>query len=259
MHAMSPAFLKCWEAAGRHLDTQVPGGITTWLRGHPTPPILEHLSFRLSNQLFFIRVEDVDDTVDGPSSLHELYLIAESCQGHACVMPMKQTLFGDGWAAAAPGWGLVDAKSRKPINPIELVTDEKIEMTRWELQDFAVQVVRDQLLKDNYQLMSWQGNPDVDPALWFVGKSKKPEWVVVRTVRYPEKKAVLPVNWDAIVADCSHMGQIGHFASVAFACPDDLLDPSRANVVPLYRGHATDVEYEGLDPLFTFGRFLGTA
>ena len=65
----------------------------------------------------------------------------------------------------------------------------------------------------------------------------------------------LPVNWDAIVADCSHMGQIGHFASVAFTSIDDPFDPSGA----LYRGHGIDVEYEGLDPLFTFGRFLGTA
>jgi hypothetical protein len=29
--------------------------------------------------------------------------------------------------------------------------------------------------------MSWQGNPSVDPSIWFVGDSG-PEWVVVRAV-----------------------------------------------------------------------------
>ena len=162
-------------------------------------------------------------------------------------MPMKKKFFGGGWVADVSGWGLVDARTGKPINPIELVTDEKIEVTQWELQDFAVQAVRDQLEKDGYQLMSWQGNPDVDPAIWFVGKSKKPEWVVVRAVRYPERDAVQPANWDAIAAGCAHMSQIGHFASVAFASMDDPFDPSGANVVPLYRGHGTHVRYEGLD------------
>jgi hypothetical protein len=40
--------------------------------------------------------------------------------------------------------GLVDAQTGRPINPVALVNDELIEMTDWELQDFAVQIVRDQ-------------------------------------------------------------------------------------------------------------------
>ncbi len=247
MQEMSPEFLKCWQAAGVHLDKQVQGGIKTWLRADSHPPVLEHLSFRLGNQLFFVRVEDADGKVEGPGSLRGLYSIAEGCRGHACLMPMKKKLFGGGWVTDASGWGLVDVETRGSINPIELVTDEKIEVTRWELQDFAVQVVRDQLEKEGYQLMSWQGNPEVDPAIWFVGDSKKPEWVVVRAARYPEKDARRPTNWDSIAAGCTHMSQIGHFASVAFASTDDPFDPSGANVVPLYRGHGTHVRYEGLD------------
>ena len=60
MQEMSEAFLPCWKAAGIHLSKQVDGGIQSWLRAHPYPPFLEHLSFRLGNQLFFVRVEDVD-------------------------------------------------------------------------------------------------------------------------------------------------------------------------------------------------------
>ena len=247
MQEMSPEFLKCWQAAGLHLDKQVQGGIKTWLRAHPYPPVLEHLSFRLGNQLFFARVEDADGKIDGPGSLTGLFSVSEGCEGHACVMPMRKEFFGGGWVADGAGWGLLNARSRKPINPIELVTDKNIEMTRWELHDFAVQVVRDQLEKEVYQLMSWQGNPDVDPSIWFVGDSKKPEWVVVRAVRYPEKESARPANWPAIAASCAQMSTIGHFASVAFASTDDPFDPIGENAVPLFRGHGVHVGYEGLD------------
>ena len=54
--SMSDAFHACWSAAGNHLNRQVEGGIKFWLRAHPYPPYLEHLSFRLGNQLFYVRV-----------------------------------------------------------------------------------------------------------------------------------------------------------------------------------------------------------
>jgi len=30
-------------------------------------------------------------------------------------------------------------------------------------------VVGTQLEKEGFELMSWQGNPNVDPAIWFIG------------------------------------------------------------------------------------------
>ena len=42
-----------------------------------------------------------------------------------------------------------------------LVSADDIEMTEWELQSFAVQVVRDQLVKEGRQLMSWTRRPPV--------------------------------------------------------------------------------------------------
>ncbi len=50
---MTPEFLECWRAAGAHLNRQVQDGIQSWIRAQPYPPFLEHLSFRLGNQLFF--------------------------------------------------------------------------------------------------------------------------------------------------------------------------------------------------------------
>ena len=81
---MSDEFSTCWKAAGTHLSKQVDGGIQSWLRAHPYPPFLEHLSFRLGNQLFFIRVEDVDGKIQGPGSLLGLHAAAKSANGQTC-------------------------------------------------------------------------------------------------------------------------------------------------------------------------------
>lgn len=248
MHEVSPEFEKCWQAAGSHLDSQVQDGLQAWLRAHLTPPFLEHLSFRLGNQLFFIRIEDVDGLLMTPGSLGGLLAIAEGCEGSACLLPMKKKRFGGGWSPALPGWGLIDAQTREPINPITLVTDEKIEITAWEVHDFAVQVVRDQLLKEGYKLMSWQGNPNVDPAIWFVGDSKGPEWVVVRAVRYPETDAKRPPNWVDIASSAARLSEIGHFASVALVSVDQKFDTDVEDPAPLWRGYGAYIRYNGLNP-----------
>lgn len=247
MQEMTPEFFECWKVAGVHLNNQVRGGIQSWLRSHPYPPFLEHISFRLGNQLFFIRIVDVNDKVLGPGSIQGLLSVAKEANGHACILPMKKSLFSRTWCAEESGWGLIDAKSRKPIDPFSLVTDAKIEMTNWETHDLGVQVVRDHIENQGFRLMSWQSNPQVDPSLWFVGKTNKPEWVVVRVVRYPKNKANRPSNWDTISANCLRMNSVGHFASVGIASADQSFAFDGEPAVPLWRGHGMHIMFSGLE------------
>ena len=247
MQEMSEEFLKCWKSAGVHLNNQVQGGIQSWLRAAPYPPFLEHLSFRLGNQLFFIRIEDIDSKVQGPGTLQGLLAVADDNHGHACILPMKRKFFGGKWESCRNNWGLVSAKTNKPIDPISLVTDENIKMSTWELQDMAVQVVRDYLEKKGYKLMSWQSNPKVDPCIWFIGDSKKPEWVVVRTIKFPENHAHRPNNGKSIETQCLHMSKVGHFASVALVSAKQPFQSQDEQSVPLWRGHAMNVRFTGLE------------
>ena len=93
--------------------------------------------------------------------------------------------------------------------------------------------------------MSSQGNPEVDPALWFVG-DQDPEWVVVRAVRYPLRDAELPANWRAIGEACARLSRRGNFASVAVASANNSFDEDPTSVVPLWRGGPMIVRYVGL-------------
>ncbi len=246
MHKIEPQeasddFARCWQAAGSHIQRQVQGSIS-WLKANLTPPFLEHLSFRLGNQLFFVRIEDADERLEVPGSRDGLLAIATGSKGYPCIMPMK-TRAGT-WTPEAAGWGLIDARTGQAIDPILLVSDELIEMTDWEVHDFAVEIVRRHLTEAGSTMMSSQGNPAVDPSIWFVG-ANGPEWVVVRAVRYPQTQAEPPANWNQIAAHCSAIGKVGHFASVGVASTDDAFEAT-VPAVPLWRGHSMIVRFKGL-------------
>ena len=96
--------------------------------------------------------------------------------------------------------------------------------------------------------MSSQGNPDVNPSIWFVG-DQGPEWVVVRAARYPVGEIDIPTNILEIADSCAHLSRIGHFASVSFANADDAFDePGGIPPLPLWRGHGVHIRFEGLAP-----------
>jgi hypothetical protein len=246
-HASSRAFTDCWRAAGAHLNRQVQGGLQSWLKAHLSAPSPEHFSFRLGNQLFFVRLEAGDWRWEAPGSLEGLLRIASRYNAHACVMPMART--ASGWKPTDGGWGLREAQSLRPLNPVDLVTGEEIEMTDWELHDFAVQVVRGELEKQGRVVMSWQGSPEINPSIWIESEDSL-EWVVVRAVRYPENAASIPANIDQISLSGRPHGKIGHFASVSVASADQSkCQTGEDSTKSLLRGHGLHVRFCGLTPL----------
>ena len=54
-HEMSLEFLKCWKAAGIHIDNQVQCGIRSWLKAAPSGCVSEVRNFPLkAGRLFTI-------------------------------------------------------------------------------------------------------------------------------------------------------------------------------------------------------------
>ncbi len=254
-------FIECWNAAGQHLNsflkpycdmnTENEMHCVNY-RAHPYPPYLEHLSFRLGNQNFYVRIEDINRQCNFPGNRRGLAAVAEGNSGWACILPMVKSGREGKWKARFPGWGLRELRTRKLIDPPSLITDELIEMTHWEVHGFGVQIVHDCLKDEGYKIMSENHNPLVDPSIWFVGNTKAPEWVVVRTTKYPEKCATRPENLEAIAEHIRKMSKVGHFASISFANNSQCRESTNAEIVPLWRGQKLSCEYDGLEPLQFF-------
>ena len=212
MKELSEEFTRSYNAAGSHIQamadlTKLPSPQAFgWIKSFLAPPFLEHLSFRVETQLFFVRIESSVDQISVPESRAGLQLIADTCTGHACLMPMRNA--GDQWKPAAPGWGPLEVTSLSAIDPPMLVTDEEIMMTDWELRDFSVQVVRKHIIDTlGCQVMSSQSNPDVEPSIWFVG-GHGPEFVVVRESTHQSEPITRPSNLGAIAENCRLLSHI---------------------------------------------------
>ena len=111
-----------------------------------SPPWLEHLCFLFGNQIFFVCLEDAAGVLDSPSGRRHSIMAAEQASGIPCVLEMKCS--GGVWAPAQAEWSLRHAVTDEPITPSELVTPQKIVISEWELLDFAIERVCDEILQD---------------------------------------------------------------------------------------------------------------
>jgi len=240
----SHSFQTAWRCAGQHLQKQGGDGIN-WLRADLQPPLAEHLSFRLANQLVFVFIQ-MPDNEDGPSSLSLFLSVCKEATAIPALMPMER--ISAAYQPTFGGWGLRHALTHAPVDPPSLVTNELIEMSDWELHDFAIQVVTSQIEASGGTILSKQPSRHIDPSIWFRDKSG-PGFVVVRSGRFPLSEAPRPTNFRQIAKSCERLSRRGYFASVTVANAEQQHAHHSAGAIPLYRGHGMVVRYPGLQPL----------
>ncbi len=222
---------------------------TRWIKGYLTYPAFEHLSFSYKNQIFCVVIDIIDESTKKsclPEKTKNL-LIQESeknnlipCLYKVLVDNPKNPTYNT-LRQYSDGWNLYDARTNEPIIPERLGTDDLVEMSEWELNDFAIQVVRD-YITDNLKLkiLSYQNIVGVDPQLWFMDDNQKKHFVIVRYTMYPNKDAKMPNNITSIQNMCKDYD--GFFASVVFCSKEK-------NPSILYRGQESLISFEGLRKL----------
>jgi hypothetical protein len=229
----SDDFTRARSYAGQHIQKQTGGGLK-WLRADLNPPMAEHLSFRMGNQIFFIFVEAAEFNYHNSSSL--FLRVSREAAAVPCIMKMTQRI--SAWEPFSSGWGLVHAESGELINPPAMVSDALIEMSKWELHDFAIQIVTQHLKREGKKVFSKQSSTEIDPSIWFEDVSG-PAFVIVRCATYPQQKADIPENITNIKNSCARLSDRGYFASVSVANASNF-------ELPPYRGHGMHVRFSGM-------------
>lgn len=237
-------FHAAWQAAGQHLQRLGGDGIS-WLRADLNSRLAEHLSFRLGNQLIFVYLQ-VAGGVQSPSSKQLFLTACKEATALAAVMPMEPV--GRTFQPAYGGWGLRDALTQAAIDPPSLVSDAKIEMSDWEVHDFAIQIVTSQIESAGNTVLSKQPSPHIDPSIWFKDR-QGPAFVVVRSGRFPLSDMPKPDNISEIAASCARLSRRGFFASVTAANAEQQTASSSRGSIPLFRGHGLIARFAGLEPL----------
>ncbi|MFO1030021.1 MAG: hypothetical protein U1F60_02990 [Planctomycetota bacterium] len=220
--------------ACRRLE-QVGGGSIVWLRNSLLQPFIEHLSFRVASQIFFVHL-DLGEPIEPPPDFGSLAQLADYADGVACRLPMQRSEHG--FQLARPGWGLVHALDDTPVDVEREATRQTPPMSDWEVHDLSVQIVCNGIEKAGGRVTARSSYPTVDPSIWYEDKDGR-AWVVVRSTRYPNKAAPRPDNLASIRNSCLEMSLRGYFASVALA--------GQGATMP--RGGGVYASFHGLEPL----------
>lgn len=222
---------------------------TRWIKSYLTYPAFEHLSFSYKNQIFCVVVDIIDENTK-KSCLPDKTknLLIKECEKNNLIPCLYKVLVDNPQNPAyntlkqySDGWNLFDARNNEPIIPERSGTDDLVEMSEWELNDFAIQVVGDYII-DNLKLkiLSYQNIVGIDPQLWFMDASQQKHFVIVRYTMYPNKEAQKPNNISSIQTKCKEYD--GFFASVAFCSKGE-------NPSVLYRGQESYISFTGLEKL----------
>ncbi len=231
-----------WRAAGQHLNNRGDGRLC-WLKADLMCPMMEHLSFRIGNQLVFLQVIDLAHQVHGPGSKEGLISKAEEAGATPCLLQMRRHADGT-WHPEHAGWGLLNAETLVSFDPLVAATAEPVVLTDWEIHDFAIQVVRNHLEEKGRRLMGYCSDLHVDPSLWFVG-DEGPEWVAIRGARFPATEPDQWPNLEKVWASSQPLAKAGNTAVVCVSHVDQ--DPSYVDrALPMLRGEALEADFSGL-------------
>ena len=222
---------------------------TRWIKGYLTYPAFEHLSFSYKNQIFCVVVDIIDENTK-KSCLPDKTknLLIKECEKNNLIPCLYKVLVDNPQNPVyntlkqySDGWNLFDARNNEPIIPERSGTDDLVEMSEWELNDFAIQVVGDYII-DNLKLkiLSYQNIVGLDPQLWFMDDNQQKHFVIVRYTMYPNKEAQKTNNISSIQTKCKEYD--GFFASVAFCSKGE-------NPSVLYRGQESYISFTGLEKL----------
>jgi len=225
-----------------------------WIKTELTYPSFDNLTFAYKNSIFSVVIELIDNT--GTSfnqqqkdrllkaceennlipclfkvNLKELSNTSDENNKEYQLYPLEQ------------GWNLFDAKNNNKIDPLLVAKDELTEMSKWELSNFAIQIVRKDIEKEGNEILSFCDLPEVNPQIWFKDKNENINWVIVKHIK--EDKDLDYREWVGLEEKTTQMLPYdGFFASVQF------FSSKTDSSTNLYRGDAMYVNYKGLERIY---------
>lgn len=259
----SQEFLRARDQAGVRLQEQFkrlggrvePQHDYRWIKADLNWPSFDHITFAYRNQVFSILVDLVQDR-QGTLTTKELKRCIDACTEHnlvPCIFPVDARSF----RPLKDGWNLSNMESGVAVVPDDCVDDIKVEMSEWELHNFAIQIVRDHIEKNmKGRILSYCDVIGIDPQIWFDDQQGNRCWVIVRHFALIEGtesakfKGIEARNPQLVPYD-------GYFAAVSVASSEPFTVDLDAKLVPLskrfdgsspvYRGDGFYVNFKGLE------------
>ena len=175
-----------------------------WIKTELSYPSFDDFTFAYRNKIFSVLVERAERTGNNKFSfgnVRRVRTLIAGCENNnlvPCIYPVVETEgethvfygypitdFKDGKSIIG-SWNLIHAVSKKFVDPFDEASDELIEVSDWELQNWAVKIVANYLYKEGFKLLSYSDVLGIEPHIWFENSEGKRCWVEVLYEKYPD-------------------------------------------------------------------------
>lgn len=265
----SELFLRARNYAGRYLQDQFRKYNTKvvrsshdgfkWLKAELTYPAFDHFSFAYHNDIFSVLVDLHQDSCSllTPQEKAQHLNACEANRLIPCLFAISYNTplhhedratinrrqVDPDFTPLSSHWNLTDARTNKPLDPLLVASKEPALMSPWELNNFAIQIVCNQLKFDDATILSFCDLIDVNPQLWFKNKEGQIGWVLVKHLRSEREKDYK--YWLGLEqANPQLMDYDGYFASIEFLSNE----ASKPN--DQFRGDLMSVDFKGLERIY---------
>jgi hypothetical protein len=258
----SPVLVEARQLAGQHLERQFKYRYNKnidehknyrWIKSEWTYPSFEHFTFAYKNKLFPVFIELIED---GKSSMTENNIVnlvnsSKKYNLTPCVFKMKIVSYQNNRYEnrssynmnnnyifpLSNGWNLYDPLTGDNIIPEDLGNELPIQLSDWEMLNFAIQIVIDDIKKKSWKIFSFCDLLEINPQIWIEDNFGRRSWVIVRNIEKEEDNE--PHRWINIIKDTSILEDFdGYFAGVRF------LSTNGSNTI--LRGEASFIDYKGI-------------
>ena len=218
----SEIFLNARNTMGRFIQQKMceNGGFDkgfAWLRKELVSPSFDDMNFSYKNQVFSLLVDLKDKGVNILPE-HRKKIFQEVCSKNnlvPCLFPIDVATL----TPLGKNWNLFHLLTNEPINPLTIAGDEKIPMSEWEFNNFAIFQVMQFMNRQHLKIHSFCDATDIIPQIWFEDKKGKPAWVIVKYAMYPtraqdiiidnvEQVASTVADYDGYVAKLAFMPMV---------------------------------------------------
>jgi hypothetical protein len=231
-----------------------------WIKAELTYPSFDNLTFAFKNTIFSVVIELINENGSSFTKQQKdrLLMACEENNLIPCTFKLKlrertntflNRLIGDKnqldyeLTVLEKGWNLHDARTNQKIEPTILASNELTRMSKWELNNFAIQIVRNEIVKEGNQILSFCDLSGVNPQIWFKNKKGETGWVIVKHIK---KENDLDYKEWIGLEDRSPQLKLydGYFAAVQF------YSMNTNSTTELFRGDEMSVKYKGLERIF---------
>ena len=236
-----------------------------WIKAELTYPSFDNLTFAYKNSVFSVVIELIDDKGSSFTKQQKdrLLIACEENNLIPCTFRFNfkekagnfmNRLIGNKdqldyeLTPLKQGWNLYDVRINQAINPLIFANNEKTLMSKWELSNFAIQIVRNDLEKEGNQILSFCDLTEVNPQIWFKNIKGETGWVIVKHTKNENEKDFK--EWVGLEDKSPQLKSYdGYFASVQLV-PSVGWNGASEFSTDLFRGDGMYVNYKGLERIY---------